>query len=211
MIEHVMNDPTVGQIFITFVYRLFFVFGIVAFAVGVGLIVNHVRMRRFCDFMNRWVSTRPATKWLATTHDTVAVEHRFRYSIGAVSIFLAGFSVFVLNAQIDVERVAAAIPLNVPHDIEVLIVESVRRILIASSLLAIAVGVMLIFFPKALRAIEMRANRWYSTRTLIRNGDSMHMGFDQWLDGNPRVAGWIITSGALVVVVNFGFMLLQQT
>lgn len=40
MIEQIMNDPTVGQIFITFVYRLFFVFGIIALVVGVGLIVN---------------------------------------------------------------------------------------------------------------------------------------------------------------------------
>jgi hypothetical protein len=210
MIEQVMNDPTVGQIFITFVYRLFFVFGIIAFAVGVGLIVNHARMRQCCEFMNRWISTRPATKWLAIPRDTLAVEHRFRYAIGAVSILLAGFSVFVLNAQIDVEQVAAAIPLNVPHDFEVLIVESVRRILIAGGLLAIAVGVMLILFPNALRAIETRANQWYSTRSIIRNGEAMNFGFDKWLDGNPRVAGWIITSGALVVVVNFGILLLKQ-
>ncbi|KAF0163582.1 MAG: hypothetical protein FD157_2912 [Rhodocyclaceae bacterium] len=211
MIEQVMNDPTAGQIFIIFVYRLFFVFGIIAFAVGVGLIVNHARTRRFCDYMNRWVSTRPATKWLAISQDTAAAEHRFRYSIGAVSILLAGFSVFVLIAQIDAERVAAAIPLNVPRAFEVLMIESVRRILIAGGLFAIAVGLMLIFFPKALRAIETRANRWYSTRTLVRNGDRMHVGFDQWLDGNPRVAGWIITSGALIVVVNFGILLLRLT
>lgn len=211
MIEQVMNDPTVGQIFITFVYRLFFVFGIIALAVGVGLIVNYARMRQFCDFMNRWISTRPATKWLAIPHDTAAIEHRFRYAIGAVSILLAGFSVFVLNAQIDVERVATVIPMNIPHDFEVLMIESVRRILIAGSLLAIAVGIMLIFFPKALRAIETRANRWHSTRTAMRSGDSMHMGFDKWFDGNPRVAGWTITSGALIVVVNFGILLLKQS
>jgi len=141
----------------------------------------------------------------------VAVENRFRYAIGAVSIFAAGFSVFVLNVQIDAEHVAAAIPLNMPRAFEVLLVESLRRILIAGSLLAIAVGVMLILFPDALRAIETRANRWYSTRRILRNGDAMNMDFDRWLDGNSRVAGWIIASGALVVVVNFGILLLRQS
>ncbi|MFA5123638.1 hypothetical protein, partial [Zavarzinia sp.] len=140
MIDQVMTDNTVVQLFITFVYRVFLVFGIVAFAVGVGLIADHARTRQVCEFMNRWISTRSATKWLATPRDSVAAEHRFRYVIGAVSIFAAGFSVFVLNAQIDAERVAAAIPLNMPHAVEVLLVESVRRILIAGSLLAIAVG-----------------------------------------------------------------------
>lgn len=211
MIEQVMTDSTIAQIFITFVYRVFLVFGIVAFVVGVGLIADHARMRRVCEFMNRWISTRPAVKWLATPHDSVTVENRFRYAIGAVSIFAAGFSVFVLNVQIDAEHVAAAIPLNMPRAFEVLLVESLRRILIAGSLLAIAVGVMLILFPDALRAIETRANRWYSTRRILRNGDAMNMDFDRWLDGNSRVAGWIIASGALVVVVNFGILLLRQS
>lgn len=210
MIEHVMTDSNVVQIFITFVYRIFFVFGIVAFAVGVGLIANHARMRQVCEFMNRWISTRPSTKWLATRHDTLAVEYRFRYAIGAVSILVAGFSVFVLIAQIDVERLAAAIPLDVPHAFEVLMLESLRRILIAGGLLAMMVGVMLIFFPNALRALEARANHWYSTRRILRNGDTMNMNFDRWLDGNSRAAGWIITSGALIVVVNFGILLLKQ-
>lgn len=210
MIEQVTTNITVAQLFITFVYRLFFVFGIIAFAVGVGLIFNPVRMRQFFGFMNQWVSMRPGTKWLSVAYDTAAAEHRYRHLLGAVFFLFAAFSIYVLIAKIDVNRVAAAIPLNVPRAVEVLIMESVRLVLIAGSVLAIAVGIMLILFPNALRAIETRANRWYSTDGILRDGDTMHMDLDRWIEGYPRATGGIIASGALVMVVDFGILLLQQ-
>lgn len=210
MVEQVTINLNFAQLFVTFIYRLFFVFGIFAFAIGIGLMFNHQRMRQLFGLMNRWVSMRPGTEWLSIPHDTEAAEHRHRHLIGAVSILIAAFSIYVLTAKVDVERLAAAISLNVPRFYAVLIIESVRRLLIAGSVVAVAAGIMLIFFPDALRAIERRSNRWYSTDGIARDGDAMHMHLDKWIDNYPRAMGGAISLGAFIVVVDFGTLLLQR-
>jgi uncharacterized protein HemY len=210
MIERVMSNPMVQQLLLDSLYWFFLVFGIFGIAVGVGLALNHVRMHRFSRFMNRWVSMRRSTKWLAIPRDSGAAVQRFRYLLGAVFVVFPAFSLFVLIAKIDADKLATALHLNVPPAFAAWILESARWFLIAGSLLAIAVGVMLIFFPKALHAIETRTNRWYSTRNMSRGGEIERMGFDAWVECHPRAMGLIIASGALVVAVHFGMLLFQR-
>lgn len=211
MIDRVMSNPMVRQLLLDSLYWFFLVFGMVGIAVGVGLAFNHVRMHQFSRFMNRWVSMRRSTKWLAIPRDSGAAEQRFRHLLGAVFVLFPAFSLFVLITEIDADKLANALHLNVPHSFAAWLLESARWILIAGSLLAIAVGVMLIFFPKALHAIETRANQWHSTRSISRGGETIHTGFDEWVDCHPRAMGLIIASGALVVAVHFGMLLFQRT
>lgn len=205
-----MSYPIVDQLLATALFRFFLVFGIFGFAVGVGLIVNPMRMLRFFAIMNQWVSLRRSTRWLAIPRDTGPVVQRFRRPIGAAFILLAAFSTFVLIVKIDAHRVITALRIHDPHSLATLIMESVRWCLITGSMMAIAVGIMLIFFPKALQAIEMRANRWYSMRSWSRGGDVLHLGLEKWLESYPRAMGWIIAVASLVVVVDYGTFLLAQ-
>lgn len=206
-----MSHPIVDQFFVPFIVRFFFVFGIIGFAVGVGLIFNHVRMHQFFGIMNHWVSMRRSTRWLAIPLDTGSTMQRFRRLIGAAFILVAAFSTFVLITQIDANRVVAALRVEVPYSFATWIMESVRWFLIAGSMVAIAVGIMLIFFPNALRAIETRANHWYSFRCCSRSGDTMHMDFDRWIENHPRAMGWIIAVASLVVVVDYGTLLFAHS
>lgn len=210
MLERVMGNPMVLQILLDSVCWFFLVFGIVGVAVGIGLVLIHARMQRLFAFLNRWVSMRRSTRALAIPHDPGAAEQRFRYWLGAVFVLLPAFSLFVLLTKVDADKLAAALRLNVPMAFAAAILDSARWLLIAGSLLAIAVGVMLIFFPKALHAIETRTNRWYSTRNMSRAGEVERMGFDAWVERHPRAMGLAIALGAFVVTAYFGTLLLHR-
>ncbi len=205
-----MSHPIIDQFLIPFIIRFFFVFGILSFAVGVGLIFNHVRMVRFFGIMNHWVSMRRSTKWLSIPRDTGPVVQRFRRLIGAIFVLVATFSTFVLITQIEAKSVVAALRLDIPYALAMWLIESARWLLITGSMVAIAVGIMLIFFPNALLAIEARANYWYSTRSRSRGGDTMHMTFDRWMGTYPRALGWLIAAASLFVVVDFGLLLFAR-
>lgn len=210
MNESIMSNPVVIQIILETVYQFFFVFGLIGIAVGIGLVVSHARMQQFSSRANQWVSMRRSTKWLAIPRDSGAAERRFRYLLGAVFVLLPAFTLFVLVTKIDGNRLAAALHLAAAYPNAAMLLESVRWILIAGSVLAVAVGVMLLFFPRALQAVEARTNRWYSTRNMTRGGEVGHFGFDAWVAGHPRAVGLVIALGALFVTAHFGMLLFQR-
>lgn len=210
MFEHAMSNPVVRQILLDAICWFFLVFGIAGIAVGAGLVLDPARMRQLFGFMNHRVSMRRGTRALAIPHDTQAAGQRHRHLLGASFVLLPAFSLFVLLTKVDADRLAAALRLNVPPAFAASILDSARWLLIAGSLLAIAVGAMLIFFPKALQAIEARTNRWYSTRNMGRGGEVERMGFDAWVERHPRAMGLAIALGAFVVAGYFGMLLLQR-
>ena len=202
-----MLSPATDQLLSQFMVRFFFVFGIIGFAVGVGLVLDHVRMHRMFGIVNHWVSMRRSTKWLAIPRDTSAAVARNRHLIGGIFILVATYSTLALMTQVDVARIATMLRIDAPRSLVVLIIASARWCLVAGGGVAIAVGILLIFFPGALNAIESRANRWYSFRQHAPNVDVMHMDFDRWAERHPRFTGWILAGGALVVTVAFGTQL----
>lgn len=203
-----MSHSVVDQLLVTIVFRCFFVFGIIGFAVGVGLIVNHAGMHRLFGVMNRWVSMRRGLKWLEVPRDTEPAKQHLRRLTGVIFILLAAFSAYALIKQVDVDALVAAMRVKPPFIAHAAwLMGCIRWFLVAGSILAVAVGFMLVFSPTTLQAIEMRANHWYSSRRLGRGSDVMHMGFDNWVELHPRAMGWLITIAALVVVIEHGMLL----
>lgn len=208
-----MINATIDALLVQAVSQFFFAFGIVGLAVGVGLIADHGRVRQLCAVMDRWVSMRRSTRWLAVPRDIDASMRRHRQLIGAVFVLVSAYSATVLLLTVDAGTLAAALqsrmpqPQPYPYPYVAWIVESARRALIAGSLLAMLVGIMLLFFPLALRSIESRANQWYSLRNYGRNNDTPHMGFDHLIETHPRLLGGTIAAAALVVVIDYGIRL----
>lgn len=202
-----MIYPAIDQFLVPLMVRFFFVFGIIGFVVGVGLVFDHVRMHQFFGIMNHWVSTRRYSRWLAIPRDMDSAVKRSRRLVGGMFILVAAYSTFVLIAQIDVARVVAELHFDAPQAFVAWVIESMRWFLIGGGMVAITVGTMLIFFPIALRVMEAHANHWYPSFGRSQSGDAMHMGFDGWVESHPCVMGWIIALGALVVAANFGMRL----
>lgn len=190
---------------------LFFLFwGVVAVAIGVGLIVCSGRTLKFFDTMNRYVSTRHGFKPMAVIHDTGWFVRRYRIWIAALFIAGSTYSIFGLVYWFDIAAVVSRFGMNLPHAFVSWIVESVRWLLIIGCAFGFVIGVMLGFFPKALDILEARVNKWYSFRNISRGADTMHLTLDNWVAAFPRTAGWIIVLTALFVVVDVAIVLIGR-
>jgi len=189
----------------------FIVGGLAGIAVGCGLLINSARTLAFFGTMNRWTSTRRAMEPIDIPRNTAPVVQKYMRVFAA--IFLAGglYSLYALVAQFNIEAIIFSLKLGeVPPLISGSLIDGTRWILIAGNLAAVAVGIMMVFFPDKLTTLEARGGKWYSVRALTQGGDQMHTPLDRWVAASPRVAGAAIAVGSLVIVVSFAFMLFAQ-
>jgi hypothetical protein len=198
------TDYDYWQWFARFTVLFFFVFGLVALAVSVGLIANSTRTSEIAGTLNRWTSTRRALKWMSVPRDGERALHRHTRVFGA--LLIAG-SAFVLAAGPDTRGVFAGF--NLSRAGAEWLTDAANWSLLAGNAAAIVVGVLFLCFPQSVAAVEARANRWISTRAIATRGDAMHMALDNQVMRNPRLAGWLIMAGALFVVIDFGLLLFK--
>lgn len=192
---------------VQFLVMLFLAGGLMAFVVGLGLIIDSAGTLRFFVAMNRWVSTRRAFMQLDGLRDTRRLVQKHRRWLAAVFVAGAAFALVGLVTGFDAKAVGFVFGLGTrPSSVASWLVESARWMLIVGNLTAIVVGIMLGFVPGALAALEARGGRWYSEQRLVKGADTMNLSLDNWVAASPRFAGWIITVAGLVLVGNFAIM-----
>jgi hypothetical protein len=151
--------------------------------------------------MNRWVSTRQATKG-------IEIQRQAFQRSKVLGVFLVAggaLACYFLLARLQIPR--SAMSLADPRFVTALAVDSARWLLVAGSLLSVAMGVLVLFFPRTLDALEQRMNRWVSTRHLLPpGGDQMRTPLDVLVEAYPRTAGWIIAVSSLAVAIAIGLL-----
>ena len=205
----ILNSGAVRR-WVAEVLTVFFLLGgLVGIAVGVSLIVNSGRTLRLFGTLNRWVSLRRASRPLEIPRDTTQAVQRNRRWLAAVFIAGGAFTTYILatkfeaNAAIKMFNLMALRPV-----VSMWIVESGRWILVVGNLIAVVAGILLAFFPAVVATLETGGSRWFSERRLLKGSDALNLTLDKWVAAYPRPAGAIITAGALLMIGNFGIMLL---
>lgn len=206
-----IDNYVFDQILFPSITLFFFLGGVFAVAVGMGLIVNSDRMFRLFGLMNYTVSTRRALRPMAVTRDIGGFVWKYQRRIGAVIVVGAGFAVYGLTAHVNNFAIVSILNLKLPPLYVFWLVESTRLLLILGCAVSLTVGILLGFFPEVMQAIEKRASHWYSARRLAPDAEKMHLTLDNWITAFPRVAGWIIVFPALGLVVFFGSLLLGRS
>jgi len=185
-----------------------FLGSVFAIVVGAGLILRGEATLRLLGKLNRWVSTRDALKTVDKQFDIERTMHSQRRLLGAVFLALAVLSLIVLVARYDAAALAPMLARGFPPVAAELAVVTFKWILVAGDLLGIVVGAALILFPEVLAKIEVRTNKWYSTRTDADESALMHLNLDQWTGAHARAAGWTVIVLAAFVVLNLGIVLI---
>lgn len=204
------NNYLLDQIIVPSLVLFFFIGGVLAVVVGIGLIVNSAAVLRIFGSMNHTFSTRQATKQISVPIDSSGFVAKYRVWIGAFFVIGAVYSLYGLIAKIDNAAVVTLLNLSYPRAFVLWIVESSRIFLIVTCSISLLVGILLGFFPDTLRTIEQRSAHWYSTRRMTPEADRMNLTLDRWVSGSPRAAGWIIFFPALAVTAYFGSLLLGR-
>jgi hypothetical protein len=194
----------VYQILLTALLAFLLAGSLLGIVVGAGLLARSARLEAFLNTMNAWVSTRRALKPVELPRDT---GHGGR-GLGVLLLAGGGYSLFVL-AQIPLAKLAALLRVGEPSALSLIAIESAKWLLLAGCAVSVAAGVMLLFFPRAWRAVEERANRWYSSRQLTTGGDDMHLPLDRLAGAHPRAAGGLILALSLASALATALLLFR--
>jgi hypothetical protein len=186
--------------------------GLASVAFGWVLIFRSAQALSFMRGMNRWVSTRRALKQLEVPRHVGEPRKAGRHWFGLFLAAGGGFVLYVLLTRIEIPRVAMVLGVNVQRwFLAGVALQTMKWLLVIGSALAVAVGFLMLFFPRLLEAFEARMNRWYSTRQLLPSGgESMKFPLELLVEAYPRAAGWIIAAGSLVVAVAMGILLVAR-
>jgi len=189
------------QLLIPFVLWFFIVASLVGIALGVCLVADGARTLRLLGTMNRWISLRSSLKPMELPHDIGKAVYGHRRWFGIAFAVGGGFSIFMLLAYVEAAAVVSALDGDARPVAVSWIVESLRWILVAGGALAVVIGLMLAFSADALRALEARTNRWFSSRQFVKGADTMYLTLDQWVETHSRTAGWMIAAGSAIVLI----------
>jgi hypothetical protein len=203
------HNAAIDQLLIPAVFVFFLIAGVAGIVLGISLIVFRGRVLRSIGPLNRWVSGRKTLAPLETFHHIDPTVYRHRRWFSAAFIVGAAFSMIMILTRLDV----ASVEFLLGGRFSVVgswLVESLEWMLLLGCVLAIAIGIILGFFPHVLGALETRANRWYSSVRIGRGADEMVLTLDRWVEYSPRTAGWIIAIAALIVAVNSAVVLMGR-
>lgn len=183
---------------------------LIGLVVGAGLLVARAQTLEFFRRMNRRVSMRQATKPLEVTRDIEGGPGHRHHPVVAIMFLLGGaYAAVMLFTQLDAGRTVKALGISTnPVTAEVLI-QTARWFLILGGLAAVAFGAMLLLAPRAWLALEARANRWHSTRQMMRGGETQYEGLDRWVESYPRTAGLVLVATSLVASAAFAILLFR--
>jgi hypothetical protein len=202
------HNVLIDQLLIPTLFVFFLIAGIAGAALGAALIVFRGRAFHMLGPMNRWVSARETLASLETVHNVDPTIYKYRRWFSAFFIVGAAFSMIMLLARFSVASVVAFLGANSSSIFARWLVESLGWMLFVGSALAMAIGVILGFFPRLLATLEAYANHWYSSRRAGRGVDQMFFTLDRWVESSPRTAGWIIATAALALAANSAVVLI---
>jgi hypothetical protein len=189
--------------------------GIGGVLLGAALMWRSEAALRFVARMNRWISTRQALHALEAPRGLERPSPRLRRWLGAFLVFGGAFSVAFLLIRLDMLRRSGYVP---GVDLERWLVSGVmlltmKWVLVAGSAFALAVGVLMLWFPARLGAFEQRMDRWYSSRRLLQAEEKMERmvtPLEPRVEANPRAAGSLIAIASLLVAAAMLVLLLGK-
>lgn len=164
---------------------------------------------RLSKLANSWVSTRQMARPLGKA---VNMDHWvYRYSLFSGGLLVAGaiyiVAMFVFKLT-RIELLATLAGLNVlqPAWHEPLL-DTLVFIFVAGAILALFVGLFLIFRPSMLRDMEVGANEQVSMRTSLKPMEIQYNQLDGIVSRNIKLAGVVLIGASLYVLVMLVFWL----
>src|SRR5258706_892200 len=173
-------------------------------ALGWALVFRAPRALAIMRSLTRWVSTRRALRPIEIPRSVGGELTSGRRKLLAAFLLLGGlFALYMLVFRITIPRAALVLGVNVQRWFIIgVVLQTMKWFLIVGSLLAVFVGVLVLFFPTTLAAFEARMNRWYSTRHLLpREGENMKYPLDMLVEAYPNAAGWTIAAASALVAM----------
>jgi hypothetical protein len=176
---------------------------------GLALVFRTEKALAFMRAMNRWVSTRRVLRQAELPRAAQVESRRGRLLLALFLLFGGALALYVLLARLEIPRAAMVLGVNVQKWFLIgVALQTMKWFLVAGSALAVAVSILMLFFPARMTALEARLDKWYSTRQVLPpTGESMRYPLDMMVEAAPHAAGWVITISSLLVAAAMAVLL----
>lgn len=203
------NNYVIDQLMAPVLLLFFFLVGLTAFLIGIGLVFKSPTVSRLFGTLNHSGSAQDATGSPGIPRDRSHFLLKHLIPIGVVFVIGALYADYGLLTGAGNAAIVSLFNATLPPGYVFWIVESVRYFLMVSSTVSIIVGVLMIISPDTRRGVENTGGRSDSTRMIATDADKMKLAFDNWVVVYPRTTGLIITLPALSMVFYFWDQLLR--
>jgi len=172
--------------------------------VGILLLIDSQRVLRWNAYLNRWISTGESLRVLDQPHDLNRIVYRGHRILGLVVLAAALYALDVLVFNIQTRPLAHIFrDLANPATLQ-LFADGARWFLVAGNVLAILVGMILVFRPSLLKGVEGWTDRQYSPRLSSPNLDEPRYQPDEFVRAHLRLAGIVAAGGSLFALLSLG-------
>ncbi|HUJ87027.1 MAG TPA: hypothetical protein VLX30_09275 [Burkholderiales bacterium] len=203
----IFNNYFVAHVVVPSVLVFVLLVGVVGILLGLGLMARNESVLRLLERLNRWISLRRALKPLEVPREIEQGVRKHPRGLGIVVLIGAAFSLYFLLLRVGASDFTALLTARSAQGALLWFANSVRWALIAANVVALAIGIVLAFFPQMMGPLAAGANRWVSSRRLTMKADEMDLTLDRAVRAYPRLAGVLIAIGALVPAIGASLML----
>ena len=192
------------EILLQFLVALLCTGSIAGILMGVALLLNPDKLVRANHYFSRWISADTISAQLNRPRWSERYYYRHHRLIGS-ALLLGGvfvFHTFVFSSNL--RKISAAVPSGYWW-----ILDASVGLLIASSILAVLVGIIVLAKPSLLRDLEQSSNRWVSTDGVAKYFDRMIHSADRRILGHRKLAGVFLIVCSLYVLFALGYLLLR--
>lgn len=166
-------------------------------------------LSRISKYANRWVSTRQMARPLQQQFNIDQRFYRYGYLSGLLLLLCGLYIVYMF--LIRVVRTDLLSALGSMHWVQPALVGPLLDTLVLVSLmgaiLAMLVGLFLVFRPSMLRDFEFGANQNITLRQSLKPMEMQHAGLDKLVLRNARLTGVLLTCGSIYSLVALAFWL----
>lgn len=177
-------------LYMTFVFLL--IAAVFSFVVGIALALRSEKALRFFDLMNRWISVRRMMRPLSVPHYIEPVLLKRRNLLGTVILLGALASILLLRGA-DFRPTLSLFDGSLSAPEMAGVAENLQVFLIAGNAFCLLVGILILFFPHVLLALESYTDQWLTMRKSMQPLDRMHMDVDNWVLKHPTSAGFTLS------------------
>ncbi len=183
---------------------LFLMVGSVAgLLTGTALILRPHWLMRLGKITNRWVSTRQIDK--AFERPINLDQWFYRYSRVSGTLTLAGaiFIIYFFTTSFDKLGTLAGLFKNniVPSSLMAGLLDGLVLIILVGSVLALIVGLFLLFRPSLLRGFEHKVNQTASLRRALKPLEIPRSNVDEYVFRHVQGVGVLLVLGSLYTLV----------
>jgi hypothetical protein len=136
---------------------------------------------------------------------------RLRRWLGGCLVVGGALLVVLLLTRFHVERSAFVPGVDVRRWIlSGMALQLTKWFLVLGGAFSAAIGVLMLFFPQQMDALQARLDRWYSSPRLRAAEETMHTPLEPRVEAHPRAAGWIITAASLLVALGMAVLIVAK-